>query len=377
MAMSSRRVPGIRQLPVHGSTMHDDGENAMEKQWTEQDLHSFVQAAQVVFDGVSLTEEQPEPGWQDESLQVDYELRGGRVDCVLRRIVKADGKRWKLQMSAPLAGNVLPEERMTPRERELCRDDMSHDFLTGVYNRQYLERVFGAKLEQWARQGRSAAVALVALDKGPQLCDTYGQPVMDQLHCFVGNQWKKHYDTPMHQVVCRLTGSIFVVGSVDTTGPQLAARMQELYEQMPHECITTTGMMHRVQFTMSGAAAGLDEVEAKNWPALYELCDARLRNLYHQLNQEAHTAMEACGGTAQGQSAMAKFNTKMGISMKTLTDKSTRNLAEMLTQGSGMGVVDCVKAQKDYPNAAPGTKRLAQRLMEFEEDNRVRLEQFL
>lgn len=240
MAMSSRRVPGISQLPVHGSTMHDDGENAMEKQWTEQDLHSFVQTAQVVFDGVSLTEEQPEPGWQDESLQVDYELRGGRVDCVLRRIVEADGKRWKLQMSAPLAGNVLPEERMTPRERELCRDDMSHDFLTGVYNRQ---------------------------------------PVMDQLHCFVGNQWKKHYDTPMHQVVCRLTGSIFVVGSVDTTGPQLAARMQELYEQMPHECITTTGMMHRVQFTMSGAAAGLDEVEAKNWPALYELCDARLRKV--------------------------------------------------------------------------------------------------
>lgn len=199
----------------------------MEKQWTEQDLHSFVQTAQVVFDGVSLTEEQPEPGWQDESLQVDYELRGGRVDCVLRRIVEADGKRWKLQMSAPLAGNVLPEERMTPRERELCRDDMSHDFLTGVYNRQYLERVFGARLEQWARQGRSAAVALVALDKGPQL----------------------------------------------------AARMQELYEQMPHECITTTGMMHRVQFTMSGAAAGLDEVEAKNWPALYELCDARLRKV--------------------------------------------------------------------------------------------------
>ena len=87
----------------------------------------------------------------------------------------------------------------------------------------------------------------------------------------------------------------------------------------------------------------------------------RQRNVYHQLNQEAHTAIEACGGTAQGQSAMAKLNTKMGISMKTLTDKSTRNLAEMLTQGSGMGVVDCVKAQKDYPNAAPGAKRLAQR----------------
>ena len=68
---------------------------------------------------------------------------------------------------------------------------------------------------------------------------------------------------------------------------------------------------------------------------------------------------------------------KVGIIGACLLYTSTRNLAEMLTQGSGMGVVDCVKAQKDYPNAAPGTKRLAQRLMEFEEDNRVRLEQFL
>ena len=127
----------------------------MEKQWTEQDLHSFVQTAQVVFDGVSLTEEQPEPGWQDESLQVDYELRGGRVDCVLRRIVEADGKRWKLQMSAPLAGNVLPEERMTPRERELCRDDMSHDFLTGVYNASIWS---GCSAQSWnSGPGRAAA----------------------------------------------------------------------------------------------------------------------------------------------------------------------------------------------------------------------------
>ena len=42
-----------------------------------------------------------------------------------------------------------------------------------------------------------------------------------------------------------------------------------------------------------------------------------------------------------------------------------------------MGVVDCVKAQKDYPNAAPGTKRLVQRLQDFQEDSRVKLEQFL
>ena len=103
----------------------------------------------------------------------------------------------------------------------------------------------------------------------------------------------------------------------------------------------------------------------------------RQRNLYHQLNQEAHAAIDACGGSAQGQSTMAKLNTKVSIGMKTITDKSTRNLAEMLTQGSGMGVVDCIKSQKDYPDAAPGSKRLMQKLQDFEEDNRLKLEQYL
>ena len=103
----------------------------------------------------------------------------------------------------------------------------------------------------------------------------------------------------------------------------------------------------------------------------------RERNIYRELNQEAHTAIEACGGTAQGQSAMAKLNTRMGIGMKTLTDKSTRNLAEMLSEGSSQGVMDCIKSQKDYPDAAPGSKRLMQKVQDFEEDNRILLERVL
>ena len=250
----------------------------MDKEWTEQDLRSFAQDAQAVFETVSLTEAQPETGWQEDGLQVDYELRGGRVDCVLRRCVEADGKVWQLQMTAPLAGNVLPEERMTPRERELCRDDLSHDFLTGVYNRRYLETVFGKKLEQCAAAGRSAAVALVALDNGQQMRDTYGQPVMDQMHCFVANQWKKSFDTPAQRIVCRLTGSLFVVGCLDATAPQLAEEMRALYAEMPRECITTTatGMMHRVHYTLCCAVAGLED-GCNNWQSLYERCDERLR----------------------------------------------------------------------------------------------------
>lgn len=253
------------------------GKKQMKKEWTEQDLRGLAQSAQAAFETVTLTEEQPGDGWQDDGLRVDYELRNGRVDCVLRRHVEADGKCFELQMSAPLAGNVLPEERMTPRERELCRDDMSHDFLTGVYNRRYLETVFAAKLEQCAAEGREAAVALVSIDDGQKLRDSYGQPVMDQLHCFVGNQWKKSFDTPATRIVCRLTGSLFVVGCLDADAKQLADEMRALYDRMPHACITTVGMMHRVAFTLSCGVAGLEDVQAKNWQALYEKCDERLR----------------------------------------------------------------------------------------------------
>ena len=36
-------------------------------------------------------------------------------------------------------------------------------------------------------------------------------------------------------------------------------------------------MYNECTFTLSCGAAGLEDVSAKNWQALYELCDARLR----------------------------------------------------------------------------------------------------
>ena len=214
-------------------------------------------------------------------LQVSYTLCNGRVSCVLHRTVRADGKLWRITMSAPLAGNLLPEERMSARERELCREDLNHDFLSGVYNRRYLETVIAAELDRWAEQGRKAAVALISLDHGAQLRDTYGQPVMDQLICFVANQWKKYFDIPGSQIVCRLTGTTFVVGCLDMDGGQLAEQMRNIYAEMPHECVTSMGMMKRVPFTLSVAVAGLDELDsaANCWQRLYAICDERLRGI--------------------------------------------------------------------------------------------------
>ena len=68
----------------------------MKNEWTEQDLRQFVESSRPVFQDVSLTQvdEDADRCWQDDGLMVDYELRGGQVDCVLRRCVVADGKVW-------------------------------------------------------------------------------------------------------------------------------------------------------------------------------------------------------------------------------------------------------------------------------------------
>ena len=70
----------------------------------------------------------------------------------------------------------------------------------------------------------------------------------------------------------------------------------------------------------------------------------RQRNEYRRLNQKAHTALDAIGCEAKGQTPAARMGVSMGIRTRTMLDKSTRNLATMLAEGTGQGVLDCKRA---------------------------------
>ena len=140
----------------------------MGKEWTRQQLQAAAEALRAVFEDVSVVELPPESEgrWQDDAMQVSYEQGGGQVSCVLRRRIPVKGGWCGIQMSAPLAGNTLPEDRMTERERELLREDLNRDFLTGAYNRRYIETVLSRQVEADMQAGRRAAVALLSLDEG-------------------------------------------------------------------------------------------------------------------------------------------------------------------------------------------------------------------
>ena len=92
----------------------------------------------------------------------------------------------------------------------------------------------------------------------------------------------------------------------------------------------------------------------------------RQRKEYRRINQQAHNALDAIGAEAKGQSAAARMSVSMGIRTRTMLDKSTRNLATMLAEGSGQGVLECRKAESDVPEASPGAHRLMQERCSFE-----------
>ncbi|MCX7694368.1 MAG: PA2169 family four-helix-bundle protein [Caloramator sp.] len=64
---------------------------------------------------------------------------------------------------------------------------------------------------------------------------------------------------------------------------------------------------------------------------------------------------------------LSKTFTDLMINLKTLRDKSPSHMAEMLIQGSTMGIVDMTKKIKEYQGVEKETLDIANGLLQFEQ----------
>jgi GGDEF domain-containing protein len=252
----------------------------MDRELTRQELQAILENMREAFgsvtaDELDLAEEGKAPQIDDE-LRVDYELRDGRVCCILTRCVAADGKVYRLRVNSPLNGAPNPEELLNERERMQYNDELDHDPISGVYTCRYLEKNIVPNVEQWNAQGVPVALALISIDREGELLQKFGQRVMSELFCNVANEWKKYYYGTNDRVVCRITKSQFIIICSCMTGRRLAEEMRTLYNNMNCTCTIANGCRKQVDYTLTVACAGLDELENKNWQALYNLCSKRL-----------------------------------------------------------------------------------------------------
>lgn len=105
--------------------------------------------------------------------------------------------------------------------------------------------------------------------------------------------------------------------------------------------------------------------------------EAQLRE-YEQIHQEAKKLLNRHGYDEKGIGALEKIMAYLMIDMKTLMNKSSSHIAEMLIQGSNMGIIDAVKRINQYEkDAEKEVTALMKRLLKFEENNVERLKEAL
>ena len=79
--------------------------------------------------------------------------------------------------------------------------------------------------------------------------------------------------------------------------------------------------------------------------------EAQLKE-YEQIHEEAKKLLNRHGYDEKGIGALEKIMAYLMIDMKTLMDKSSSHIAEMLIQGSNMGIIDAVKRINQYEKEA-------------------------
>ena len=105
--------------------------------------------------------------------------------------------------------------------------------------------------------------------------------------------------------------------------------------------------------------------------------EAQLKG-YEQIHEEAKKLLNRHGYDEKGIGALEKIMAYLMIDMKTLMDKSSSHIAEMLIQGSNMGIIDAVKRINQYEKEAEKeVTALMKRLLKFEENNVERLKEAL
>ncbi len=101
------------------------------------------------------------------------------------------------------------------------------------------------------------------------------------------------------------------------------------------------------------------------------------RTEYKRISDEAEKCLEKLGARVKEPGMMSKLGMKMGVEMETMWDTTASHIAEIMINGSNMGIINITKIMNGYPNAAPDTRRLSERFLTAERNNIERMKQYL
>ncbi len=100
---------------------------------------------------------------------------------------------------------------------------------------------------------------------------------------------------------------------------------------------------------------------------------------YEKFAKQARRILEVEGVAPKEEGIMAKMGAKMGMSMKTMVDSTSSHIAELLMEGSVMGISELTRALRNFENTdcSEETLRMCRDIITFENDNLDKAKNYL
>ena len=98
---------------------------------------------------------------------------------------------------------------------------------------------------------------------------------------------------------------------------------------------------------------------------------------YQDIARQADEALKGRGSCPRELKPMQKAGLRMGTWMNTLANEETAHLAEMMIQGSNMGILSLTKVLSPYNESGSDARQLAAPTLAMEEDNIRRMKGYL
>ena len=137
--------------------------------------------------------------------------------------------------------------------------------------------------------------------------------------------------------------------------------------------------MELLQYIYKTADMGCEGIHAVEKHAEEKMLDELKRECkeYEHIRGEADMLIRRQGDEPAGTGLMAKLSTEMMSAGQMAMDDSRGKIAEMMIQGTTMGIVKTIRHLKDYTQESDEARRLGERLLKTQENNVEKMKAYL
>ena len=125
--------------------------------------------------------------------------------------------------------------------RELMRDQATHDPLTGLFNRRYVNDTLSRELNHARRSNSKTCVVMLDIDHFKRFNDTYGHEAGDLMLRELG--WILKGDIRKSDIVCRFGGEEFVLILLDTSIEDCQKHLEKVIEKVKAQQVRFGGQL--------------------------------------------------------------------------------------------------------------------------------------